>query len=154
MLCAVSAVFLAASGCGPSELSVGRARVKVGEYTAAVLAVLPATARTTSTLTDQNACGHPDPGAAQNYEVYAAYDLSGVAPSEVERVFDAVRERLATEGFAVTGRTAQRLELTNSSNGFTASVDTRGVGPQVHGADTLSLVVLSSCARPDSTPGP
>ncbi|MER7579725.1 hypothetical protein [Kitasatospora sp. NPDC097691] len=133
-------------------MNLGQAEEKVKAYASDALAVLPEkeTVKVAEPLVDKDACEAGPLGSPQTYMPYISYELRGIPGPGVHAVFEAVRQRLKQEGFSVERNDDQRLDLSNDSNRFTASVV---VGRPDTGPDTLHLTVIAPCVKRGPSPG-
>lgn len=137
-----AALVLSACGSGTPSMNLGQAEEKVKAYSSNALAVLPDkdTVKVAEPLVDKDACEAGALGSPQTYMPYISYDLHAIPGPKVHAVFEAVQQRLKQDGFSVTRNDGQRLDLSNDSNKFTASVV---VGEPDTAPDTLYLTVIA-----------
>ncbi|MFI8456726.1 hypothetical protein [Kitasatospora sp. NPDC085464] len=128
-------------------MNLGQAEEKVKAYASSALAVVPDkdTVKVAEPLVDKDACEAGPLGSPQTYMPYISYDLHGIPGPKVHAVFEAVQQRLKQDGFSVTRNDDQRLDLSNDSNKFTASVV---VGEPDTAPDTLYVTVIAPCVKP------
>ncbi|MEV7022551.1 hypothetical protein [Kitasatospora sp. NPDC093558] len=133
-------------------MNLGQAEEKVRAYASAALAVIPEkdTVKVSEPQADKDACELGPAGSTQTYMPYLTYDLHGIPAPKVQDVFEAVQQRLKQDGFSVQRRDQGRLDLSNQSNKFTASVV---VGEPDTAPDTLYLTVIAPCVKPGASPG-
>ncbi|MER7767119.1 hypothetical protein [Kitasatospora sp. NPDC096140] len=127
-------------------MNLGQAEEKVKAYSSNALAVLPDkdSVKVAEPLVDKDACEAGPLGSPQTYMPYIRYTLGGIPGPKVHAVFEAVQQRLKQDGFSVTRNDDQRLDLSNDSNKFTASVV---VGQPGTTPDTLHLTVIAPCVK-------
>ncbi|MEU9040111.1 MULTISPECIES: hypothetical protein [unclassified Kitasatospora] len=139
---------LAACGSDTPSMRLGRAEEKVRAYATAALAAVPGkdAARVSAPQPDRDECAPGPVGSTPTYLPYLTYDLSGLSASKAPEVFEAVRQRLAQDGFGVRHRDDRRLDLAKGSDEFTASVV---LGEPDTAPDTFHLTVRASCVPAD-----
>ncbi|MFJ6623396.1 hypothetical protein ACIQOW_38250 [Kitasatospora sp. NPDC091335] len=154
LLWLLSSVFLTLTACGRDApgMNLGQAEEKVKAYSSAALAVLPEkdTVQVATPLVDKDACELGPLGSTQTYMPYIRYKLHGIPAPKVQGVFEAVAQRLKQDGFSVKRSDDKRLDLTNDTNKFTASVVP---GEPATAPDTLYLTVIAPCVKPAAGPG-